>query len=126
MSRQEFAPKQSEVRITDLTGGLGEFKPKAEKPISLPALEVTLKKAGYKLEEATVTARGVVEQEAGTWRLRIPESGQRFELRGFANLKEGSSATIQGRWTSAAAPAGPPGQAPTKGAVDALTAKDAR
>lgn len=113
MSRQDYAPKHSEIRITDLTRGLGEFQPKPEKPVSLPALEGALQKAGYKLEEAKVTARGVVEREAGLWYLRIPESKQRFELRGFANLKEGGSTTLQGRWTR-------------RDAVDMLTARDAQ
>lgn len=113
MSRQDYAPKHSEIRITDLTRGLGEFKPKPEKPISLPALEGALKKAGYKLEETSVMARGVVEREAGVWYLRIPESKQRFELRDFVNLKEGSSATLLGRWTR-------------RDAVDLLTARDAQ
>lgn len=116
MGRLDYAPKRSEIKITDLTKGLGEFRPKPQQAIALPGLAETLKKAGYALQEATVTARGVVEQDAGTWFLRIPESRQRFELRGFANLEEGSTRTVVGRWTRPAA----------KDGVELLTAETGR
>ncbi len=101
MGRLDFAPKRSEIKITDITRGLATFQPRAEQPVTLESLSATLKKAGYTLSEATVTARGSVEREKETWYLRVPESRQRFELRGYANLKEGSSITVEGRWTSA-------------------------
>ena len=56
--------------------------------------------AGYTLAEATMSAQGAVERENETWFLRIPESKQRFKLRGYTPLKEGGRVTLKGRWTS--------------------------
>ena len=103
VSRLEFAPKRSEISITEVAKGLGQFAPRPEKAVSFDALAATLKKAGYTLAEASATVQGVVEREnagreSSAWFLRVPESKQRFTLRGFANLKEGGRATLKGRW----------------------------
>lgn len=110
MSRLDFAPKRSEIKVTDVTKGLGRFAPKPDKPVSFDQLTQTLKKAGYTLAEAAITAQGAVENESGKWFLRIPESNQRFELRGFAALSAGKNMTAGGRWT-------------TESGVEAITAQ---
>lgn len=98
VSRLDFAPKRSEIKITDVTQGLGEFVPKPARPVSFAALAATLKKAGYTLDKASIVAEGFTRQEAGTWYLEAPESKQRFELRGFPGLKPAAAVTVQGRW----------------------------
>jgi len=99
VSRLDYAPKRDEIKITDLTKGMGEFTPKRDKAVALNSLHETLKDAGYKLAEASLVVQGDAVREGENWYLRVPESGQRVLLRGFSGLKEGT-VTLEGRWTS--------------------------
>ncbi|MEP7274336.1 MAG: hypothetical protein ABI882_22780, partial [Acidobacteriota bacterium] len=94
MSRLNFAPKLSEIEITDIKNGIGVFKPKPDKAVSFAALKETLKKAGYKLASAQITVKGKLSKEStgnttgdGTspgqstvWLLTAATSGQQFAI----------------------------------------------
>jgi hypothetical protein len=82
VSRLNFAPKLSEIEITDIKRGIGVFTPKAEKPVSYAALKETLKKAGYTLASAKITVNGKLARDAAGWSLLTDTSGQRFILEG--------------------------------------------
>jgi hypothetical protein len=82
VSRLNFAPKLSEIEITDIKNGIGVFTPKAEKPVSFAALKETLKKAGYTLASAKITVKGKLNRDASVWSLKAGTSGQRFVLEG--------------------------------------------
>ncbi len=85
MSRLNFAPKQSEIKITDIKRGLGVFTPKPEQPVSFAALKSALKKTGYTLDRAEITVAGKLARDdggGGGWVLVAEPSGQRFILEG--------------------------------------------
>ncbi len=89
MSRLNFAPKQSEIKITDIKRGLGFFTPKPEQPVSFAALKSALKKTGYTLDRAEITVAGKLSRDGGGggWVLVAEPSGQRFILEG-AHLEQ--------------------------------------
>ena len=104
VGRLPFAPKQSEVEITDIKKGLGEFTPKPNLPVSFDAIFQNLKKAGYTLADASITIDGKLENEGEKWYLVADGSGQKFLLEGSsvntlaAGEKHGGSVEITGGW----------------------------
>ena len=104
MSRLDYAPKLKEIQVTDIKKGIGVFTPKPEKPVSFAALKETLKKAGYTLDSANITAVGKLTKEDKTWALLVSVSGQRFILEGtdldkvIAGLAADNSVEIKGSW----------------------------
>jgi hypothetical protein len=104
VSRLDYAPKQSEVRITDIKKGLGEFTPKPDRPVSFAALKGALKKAGYALDSAEITAAGRLAGGGKT--LVVEPSGQRFGLEGaipdkaLADAADGERVEVTGGWTT--------------------------
>ena len=82
VSRLDFAPKLTEIKITDIKNGIGEFTPKAGKPVLFSALKETLKKAGYTLASAKITVSGKLERDTADRWLVVERSGQRFSLEG--------------------------------------------
>ena len=107
VSRLNFAPKLSEIEITDIKNGIGVFTPKAEKPISFAALKETLKKAGYTLTSAKITVNGKLAREAAGWSLIIETSGQRFALVGegvdqaLSDAAPNAQVEVTGDWKTA-------------------------
>lgn len=87
VSRLNYAPKSSEIEITDIKRGLGVFTPKPDKPVSFAALKAVLKKAGYALDSADITVAGKLMHEGDGWSIVADTSGQRFALSG-ANLEK--------------------------------------
>lgn len=81
MSRLDYAPKLKEIQLTDIKKGLGVFTPKPDRAVSFAALRETLKKAGYTLDSAEITAAGVLRREGDDWFLVVDPSGQRFALK---------------------------------------------
>ena len=82
VSRLDYAPKLKEIQVTDFQKGLGHFTPKPDKTVSFAALKETLKKAGYKLASADLTAAGTLSKETNGWLVTIKSSGQRLWLEG--------------------------------------------
>lgn len=104
MSRLEFAPKLKEIEVTDFKKGLGVFTPKAEKNVSFAALKESLKKAGYKLASADITATGTLAKDDKGWSIVVAGSQQALLLTGpdvdqaIAGLEAGSSVELTGDW----------------------------
>lgn len=99
MSRLEFAPKIDDIKITDAPNGLGHFTPKPDKAVSFAILRDAIKKAGYKLGTATITATGMLEREGDRWWLVADASKQRFLLLGESPaLSPGARVEVQGSW----------------------------
>ena len=82
MSRLDYAPKLTEIQVTDIQKGLGVFTPKPDKPVSFAALKETLKKAGYVLDSADITVAGTLTKDDKGWVLVAKTSGQRLALEG--------------------------------------------
>ena len=82
VSRLDFAPKLSEIEITDIKNGIGVFTPKAEKKVSFASLKTALKKAGYTLASAKITVSGTFGRDDSGWWIAAGGSGQRFSLEG--------------------------------------------
>jgi hypothetical protein len=83
VSLLDFGPTRLEdVKITDFNEGLSEFAPKAEKPVRFADLNVTLKKAGFKLISAEITVSGKLSRDDSGWWIEAGGSGQRFKLAG--------------------------------------------
>lgn len=104
VGRLDFAPKETEIQITDFQKGLGVFTPKPDKAVSFASLKGTLRKAGYTLASADITVTGTLAKETQGWLITIKSSGQSLSLEGpnvDAALK-GSSAgdqiEISGDW----------------------------
>ena len=87
VSRLKYAPKLSEIEITDIKRGLGVFTPKPDQPVSFAALKAALKKAGYALDRAEMTVAGTLARDGKGWILVAEPSGQRFTLEG-TNLEQ--------------------------------------
>jgi hypothetical protein len=87
VSRLKYAPKLSEIEITDIKRGLGVFAPKPDQPVSFAALKSALKKAGYTLDRAEMTVAGTLARDGKGWILVAEPSGQRFTLEG-TNLEQ--------------------------------------
>lgn len=96
MSRLPFAPTTKEIAITDIKGGIGVFTPRASFEVSFAALHTALKKAGYKLGSAEITARGKVMQNENTQFLLVGK--QRFVLEGASHLAANTETEIVGAW----------------------------
>ena len=107
MSRLDYAPKLSEIQITDIKRGIGFFTPKSGKPVSLAALKAALKKAGYELGSAEITVTGTLARDAGKWLLVTRPTNQRFALEGtetagaLAGAVEGAGVELVGEWKTA-------------------------
>ena len=82
VSRLDYAPKLKEIHVTDFQKGLGNFKPKPDKPVSFAALKQTLKKAGYTLASADITVAGTLSKEGNGWVVVLKSSGQHLWLEG--------------------------------------------
>lgn len=104
MSRLRFAPKPSEIEITDIKKGLGVFTPKPDSPVSFAALKGALKKAGYALDSAEITVAGALRREGKGWWLVAEASGQRFALEGpdaekaLADFSPDTRVEVTGDW----------------------------
>ena len=104
VSRLDYAPKIKEIQVTDIKKGIGVFTPKPDKPVSFAALKETLKKAGYTLDTADITAIGTLAREDKVSFLVITASGQRFALEGpgvdqtIGAFTVGSNLEIKGDW----------------------------
>ncbi len=104
VSRLKYAPKLSEIEITDIKRGLGVFTPKPDQPVSFAALKAALKKAGYALDRAEMTVAGTLARDGQGWALVVEPSGQRFVLEGrnleqlMAGVAPGARAEITGGW----------------------------
>ena len=109
MGRLDFAPKETEIQITDFQKGLGVFAPKPDRPVSFALLKGTLKKAGYTLASADITVTGTLAKEAKGWLITIKSSGQDLWLEGpnVDAAVKGSSAgdqiEISGDWKTVGA-----------------------
>jgi len=108
VSRLDYAPKLKDIRITDIKKGIGVFTPKPDKPVSFAALKDTLKKAGYTLDRADITAAGTLAKEQNAWVLILTDTGQRFALEGekvdslFPANALDKRIEVSGNWKSAA------------------------
>jgi hypothetical protein len=80
VSRLDFAPELEEIKITDIKKGLGTFVPKADKPASFAALKAALKKAGYTLDSAEITAVGTLVKDDTGWWIEVEPFKQRFAV----------------------------------------------
>lgn len=109
VSRLDYAPKLKEIKVIDIKKGIGVFVPKPDKPVSFAALKETLKKAGYTLAAADITASGTLERENKTWLLLLTGSGQRLFLEGpdaeqaLSTFAVGNNIEITGDWKTAGA-----------------------
>jgi Putative MetA-pathway of phenol degradation len=104
VSRLDYAPKLSEIQVTDFQKGLGLFTPKPDKPVSFAALKETLKKAGYTLASADITVSGTIAKDEKGWAIVVQASKQRFALEGpnvdqaLAGRKSGETIEVAGDW----------------------------
>jgi len=104
VGRLDFAPKLTEIQITDFQKGLGVFAPKPDKSVSFAALKETLKKAGYTLDAADITVAGTLAKEESGWSLTSKNSNQRFLLEGpnvdqaIGKATPGDEIEISGDW----------------------------
>ncbi len=106
VSRLEFAPPLNEILITDVQRGLGAFVPRPDAPASFALLWSAIKRAGYTLYSAKITAAGTVERDissSGWWVIAFG-SGQRFALDGagvesvLGGVSSGAVVEITGDW----------------------------
>ena len=104
MSRLNYAPKSSEIKITDIKKGLGVFTPKPAQPVSFAALKAALKRAGYALDSAEITVAGKLIRDGQEWVVVADISGQRFALTGanvdkvLAGARPDTQIEITGDW----------------------------
>jgi hypothetical protein len=104
VSRLDYAPKLKEIKVTDIKKGIGVFTPKPDKPVSFAALKETLKKAGYTLAAADISATGTLVREDKATFLLVSASGQRFALEGgeaariLSGLASAHSVEVNGDW----------------------------
>ncbi len=98
MSRLPFAPIPKEIEITDIKGGIGIFTPRADFAVSFAALKTALKKAGYVLGSASITARGKILLDGKSLFLVVGK--QRFLLEGEAakSLPVNEEIEVVGDW----------------------------
>jgi hypothetical protein len=109
VSRLDYAPKLTEIQVTDIQKGLGVFTPKPDKPVSFAALKETLKKAGYELDAADITVTGTLAKDDKGWVLIVKTSGQRLALEGpnvdqaLEGAGVGANLEITGDWKTSGA-----------------------
>ena len=98
MSRLPFAPIPKEIEITDIKSGIGIFTPRADFAVSFAVLKGALKKAGYALGSAKLTARGKVLLNEKNLFLIVGK--QRFLLEGEAvkSLPVNEEIEVIGDW----------------------------
>jgi hypothetical protein len=124
VSRLDYAPKLTEIQVTDIQKGLGVFTPKPDKPVSFAALKETLKKAGYVLDAADITVAGTLAKDDKGWVLVVKTSGQRLALEGpnvdqaLAGAGVGANVEVTGDWKTN-------GAGPTTHEVISVTARKA-
>ena len=104
VSRLDYAPKLTEIQVTDIQKGLGIFTPKPDKPVSFAALKETLKKAGYVLDAADITVAGTLAKDDKGWVLVVKTSSQRLTVSGpnvdqaLAGAEVDANVEITGDW----------------------------
>ncbi|MBA3242479.1 MAG: hypothetical protein H0T60_14720 [Acidobacteria bacterium] len=104
MSRLNYAPQSSEIKITDIKKGLGVFTPKPAQAVSFAALKAALKKAGYALDSAEITIAGKLIRDGQEWVIVADISGQRFTLTGanvdkvLAGARHDTQIEMTGDW----------------------------
>ena len=102
VSRLPFAPTPKEIAITDIKGGIGVFTPRPDFVVSFAALKEALKKAGYKLGSAEITARGNVIQDGKGSFLLVGK--QRFLLEGAKSVSPNIEVEVVGDWKTVGSP----------------------
>jgi len=113
VGRLNFAPKLTEIQITDFQKGLGLFTPKPDKPVSFAALKDTLKKAGYTLDAADITVAGTLAREGKEWVVIVKASGQHLLLAGqnvdqaIGRAVAGDQVEVNGDWKTVGAGTAP-------------------
>ncbi|MFL6467074.1 MAG: hypothetical protein ACJ72Z_03860 [Pyrinomonadaceae bacterium] len=106
VSRLEFAPKLTEIEVTDIKKGLAVFAPKPDKAVLFAALKSNLKQAGYTLASADITVGGKLSKESGKWFVTSEPTGQKFALEGknvdtiIGNSGDGTTVEITGSWST--------------------------
>lgn len=101
VSRLDFAPGTGEMEVTDIRTGHFVFPPEPGVTVSLSRLRKAIADAGYEVEDAWLEVTG---ESLPGGRLRVPGTGQVFELRGEAEAppRAGEEAddrvTVFGRW----------------------------
>jgi hypothetical protein len=88
--RLDFAPDIKEMQVIDVQNGRLVFRPRPGKPVSLADLQKSVVKAGYQIERARISVRGVLTSDG---KLRVPETGQVFLLAG--KKKPGEAPDVQ-------------------------------
>src|SRR5687768_11492832 len=89
------------MEVTDITTGRFVFRPRTDKPVSLSELRKAVTKAGYEIEGTSIEVAGSLGADG---RLRVPETGQVFLLKGEDRLRAlrekaaGGPVTVQGKW----------------------------
>lgn len=102
--RLEFAPKPKDMEVTDIASGRFVFRPRTDKPVSLADLRKAVTDAGYEIEGTWIEVTGSLGADG---RLRVPETGQVFLLKGEGQLpalrekSAGGPVTVQGKWEAA-------------------------
>ncbi len=99
MRRLDFAPEVKDMEVTDITNGRFVFKPRPDKPVSLEGLRKAVIKAGYEIEGTWIEVSGTLTSDG---RLRVPETGQVFRLKGEGEKKAAEDGvTVSGAWKAA-------------------------
>lgn len=93
--RLEFAPAVKDMEVTDIASGRFVFRPRTDKPVSLSELRKAVTKAGYEIEGTMIEVTGSLGADG---RLRVPETGQVFLLKGRALRDKEGPVTVKGRW----------------------------
>lgn len=99
--RLEFAPAPKDMEVTDIASGRFVFRPRTDKPVSLADLKKAVTKAGYEIEGTLIEVTGALGADG---RLRVPETGQVFLLKGEDRLRAlrqkaaDGPVTVQGKW----------------------------
>ncbi|MEA2559600.1 MAG: hypothetical protein QOH06_1104 [Acidobacteriota bacterium] len=93
--RLEFAPAPKDMEVTDIKSGRFVFRPRTDKPVSLSELRKAVTKAGYEIEGTNIEVAGSLGADG---RLRVPETGQVFLLKGSRDKGAGGPVTVKGKW----------------------------
>ena len=94
--RLDFAPAPKDMEVTDITTGRFVFRPRTDKPVSLSELRKAVTKAGYEIEGTRIEVAGSLGADG---RLRVPETGQVFLLKGERAEKTAEGpVTVEGKW----------------------------
>lgn len=99
--RLTFAPKQKDMRVTDVKTGHFVFVPRADRPARYVELRRELVNAGYDVEGTSIEVRGTLAPDG---KLLASGTRQPFALSGPATdklrqaLKPGAEAIVFGSW----------------------------